>query len=273
MNEHDRRVVGILPAAGRGTRLLAHGGEKELLPVGHREVTGPGGTMRTPRRVVEYVCDSMLRAGVDAVVVVTSPAKLDRLAEHLTRVYKGLLPIAFVVLEDSPSMPHSLAAAHTWLEGSDVVLGMPDTIPHPGDSFGQLLDRHRNAAADLTLGTFFTDQPHRFGMVDTNADGDVVAHADKPKNWQGGDHTWGIAAWGPRFTDLIVQATEWGRPNGREMALGDVFDEAMRRRFAVKALPIRDGRYYDIGDYDAYVQANSELSAPDPEPGPANVAV
>lgn len=258
MHTPERPLVGVLPAAGRGSRLLAHGGEKELLPVGHRVVDGPNGPMRTPRRVIEYVCDSMIAAGVTRIVVITSPVKIDRIAEHLASVYEASADVAHVVLNDSPSMPHSIASAHAWLEGADVVMGMPDTIPMPGDSFTQLLSAYRRTDADLSLGLYRTDTPHRFGMVEIDDDERVIAHADKPTTWSG-DLTWGIAAWNPRFTELIQRVVRNHPDGARELPLGGAFDEAMVLDYDVRGHPLDGGRYHDIGDYDAYQATVAEL--------------
>ena len=90
-------------------------------------------------------------------------------------------------------------------------------------------------------------------MVGLGPDDDVVAHVDKPRvtelEWM-----WGIACWGPRFTELLhryVQNRVSLVPElERELVLGDIFDAAIAGGLRVKGLPIQDGDYVDVGTYE-----------------------
>src|SRR5690606_26607013 len=62
---------GIIPAAGRGTRIQPLAFSKELLPVGSRASAGG----ERPCAVSEYLLDRMLRAGADRICFVISPGK------------------------------------------------------------------------------------------------------------------------------------------------------------------------------------------------------
>ena len=68
-----RRIWGIVPAAGLGTRIQPLAFSKELLPVGTRS----DGRTERPRTVCEYLLDRMLWAGATRICFVISPAKTD----------------------------------------------------------------------------------------------------------------------------------------------------------------------------------------------------
>ena len=69
---------GIIPAAGRGSRIQPLAFSKELLPVGTRTE----GEQERPRAVSEYLVDRLLMAGADKLCFVISPGKSDILAYY-----------------------------------------------------------------------------------------------------------------------------------------------------------------------------------------------
>jgi glucose-1-phosphate thymidylyltransferase len=252
------RIVGLLPAAGRAQRFAPEGFEKELLPIVRTERSGEADTARAPKLVIEFVVDGMLLAGVSEFVVVTSPAKVGRLAEHLCNRYAAVANIAFLAVRDSPSMVHSLAASGPWLRDADVAMGMPDSIPLPVDSFAQLVRFHREEGGHLSLGLFRTPTPERFGMVEVGHDGRIVSHADKPVSWTGG-LMWGMAVWAPAFTEFLANTVLSPAENESELPLGSVIDRALEGGLIVKGHEVIGGAYHDVGTFKHYRQAVIEL--------------
>ena len=64
---------GIVPAAGRGSRIQPLAFSKELLPVGSRL----DGGIERPCAVSEYLVERMIRGGADKICFVISPGKSD----------------------------------------------------------------------------------------------------------------------------------------------------------------------------------------------------
>src|SRR3954471_4847425 len=69
---------GVIPAAGRGSRIQPLAFSKELLPVGER---GADGAQR-PCAVSELLMQRMVRAGADRICLVIGPGKSDILEYH-----------------------------------------------------------------------------------------------------------------------------------------------------------------------------------------------
>src|SRR3954469_13610775 len=82
---------GIVPAAGRGSRIQPLAFSKELLPVGSRT---HGGVER-PCAISEYLLERMIAGGVDRLCFVISPGKSDIL-EYFGNRFADV-PIAYVV--------------------------------------------------------------------------------------------------------------------------------------------------------------------------------
>src|SRR5487761_717700 len=88
-------MLGIVPAAGRGSRLQPLGCSKELLPVGLHLRDG----RLKPRAVSEYLLERMLLAGADRIAVVLSPEKTDILRYYAESGYGQSL---FYILQPQP---------------------------------------------------------------------------------------------------------------------------------------------------------------------------
>ena len=82
---------GIVPAAGRGSRLQPLAFSKELLPVGSRKEAG----IERPCAVSEYLVERMILGGADKICFVISPGKSD-IMEYFGASF-GSRPIVYVV--------------------------------------------------------------------------------------------------------------------------------------------------------------------------------
>ena len=87
---------GIIPAAGRGSRIQPLAFSKELLPVGSRIENGS----ERPCAVSEFLTERMVRGGADKLCFVISPGKSDIL-EYFGSCYYDAA-ISYVV-QDAPS--------------------------------------------------------------------------------------------------------------------------------------------------------------------------
>src|SRR4051812_5478655 len=82
---------GIVPAAGRGSRIQPLAFSKELLPVGSRM----DGGIERPCAVSEYLVDRMVLGGADKICFVIAPGKSD-IMEYFGASY-GPASIAYTV--------------------------------------------------------------------------------------------------------------------------------------------------------------------------------
>src|ERR1043165_8257940 len=87
---------GIVPAAGRGSRIQPLAFSKELLPVGSRVLHDT----RRPCAVSEYLLERMIRGGADKICFVIGAGKSDIL-EYFGARY-GSAELAYVVHQDPP---------------------------------------------------------------------------------------------------------------------------------------------------------------------------
>ncbi len=238
-------IVGLIPAAGQGSRLAPFPCPKELFPIGYQDYKVKDKIERRPKVISQYLFEELVMAGAEKVFIILGEGKQDimhyygdgrRFGAHVSYLYQ----------EELLGMPFALDLAYPWLNGATVVFGMPDTIIEPKDAFVKLLDYHDGVEADLTLGLFATDTPWKFGMVGFDEQHHVTYNIDKPAQTDL-EYMWGICCWGPRFTEMMHQFLLDIPVDDREIVLSEVFDEALRQNLNVRAFCFDDGRYIDIG--------------------------
>jgi glucose-1-phosphate thymidylyltransferase len=244
-----------VPAAGEARRLPSALHPKELLGVGDtRDATG-----RRPKAVSEYLFDALSVAGVAHVCVIVAAEK-QQVAEFFGGGERHGVSITYVCQSAPTGMADAVDAAYRWIRNADVVVGMPDTVFRPLDAVLELRRLFEREGADLALGVFPTDEPNRLGPVLLESTGRVVEVFDKPPVCTV-RNTWGIACWGPRFTELLHDDLA-DRPRGgvsAERPLGAVFQMAVERGFNVQALSFAAGMYIDVGTLDGLIAARSAV--------------
>src|SRR4051812_30090477 len=128
-------MLGIIPAAGRGSRIQPLGFSKELLPVGSRV----GALGERPIAVSEYLLERMVAGGADKLCFVIGPGKSDIL-EYFAA---GLGEAASIyVVQPSPAglCDAVFRAAALVRDDEPVLVGLPDTVWFPVDGFAELPD-------------------------------------------------------------------------------------------------------------------------------------
>lgn len=237
-------LVGLVPAAGRGTRLGRLPFCKELYPLGYRAAAdSPTGSKAIA--VSQDLLERMALAGVARAFIVLGPGK-SAIMDYFGDGKEVGMELAYLMQDVPRGMPFALDLARPWLSAETVVFGMPDTIVRPKASFVHLLAAHETASADVTLGVFPTAEPHRFGMVALDAHDRVVASIDKPRETQL-RYMWGIACWGPAFTALMGEHLRGLADAPSEVVLSSVFQRAIDAGLHVRAVQFEDGEYVDIG--------------------------
>jgi dTDP-glucose pyrophosphorylase len=167
---------GIVPAAGRGSRIQPLAFSKELLPVGSRIDQG----RERPCAVSEYLLDRMVLAGADKICFVISPAKSDILG-YFGHAY-GEAAITYAVQPQPAGLCDAVFRAHFLMHPDEpVVIGLPDTIWFPDNALAALPDDI------LSFLLFPVDQPQFFDAVVLNAEGRVeeiqVKRRDASSHW------------------------------------------------------------------------------------------
>jgi dTDP-glucose pyrophosphorylase len=237
-------LIGLLPMAGRGSRLWPYRYPKELFPVALVPAADQAGV--NPWPVCQFAIDAIRRAGADRCVAVVSDEKYEVL-RVLGDGSEAGLPLCYVHQRDALGLPHVVRCARPWLGGADVLLALPDTVVLPGDALARLHQARLRDGMDLMLGVLPTPESGRLGPVELDARGGVVRILDKPGDNRFGN-TWAILSWSSVFTEFCCRWEEARARQGRaEAALGHAMEAARADGMRVGAVAFAEGMFADIG--------------------------
>ena len=179
----SRRLIGLLPAAGRATRLAPLPCSKELLPVGYRR-SGVDGAIR-PKVASHYLLEKMHAAGAREVYIIVRPGKWD-IPEYYADGASFGMDIAYLVANEPLGPPFTLDHAYPFARDATVLFGFPDILFEPNDAFATGLARLDETGADMVVGAYPPHPDEAFDVVEADADGRVRLLAVKE---QVGDRT------------------------------------------------------------------------------------
>jgi dTDP-glucose pyrophosphorylase len=233
-------VLGVIPAAGDGTRVQPRAFCKELLPVGVRMEEG----VEHPRAVSEYLVERLILAGADRLCFVISPHKSD-----ILRYYGGELdgvPVCYAVQPAPAGFCDAVFRALPFARpGETLAVGLPDTIWFPRDALRALPD-------DLLAFLLFpVPAPQLFEAVVTGPAGEVldvqVKTAQPTSSW-----VWGAF----KAPLLVLQDLErlWHRRDRRDQCIGTLVNQYLAG--GGHAVAVHAGvSYVDVGTLHGYREA------------------
>jgi glucose-1-phosphate thymidylyltransferase len=260
---HD--IIGVVPAAGTGSRLGRLPCSKELLPVLlQNNHTGK----QMPGKVVSHcLLERMQRAKVSKVFVILRKGKWDIPAYFGDGKNLGI-SLAYLMMDLPFGVPYTVDQAFPFVKDSLVVFGFPDILFEPVDAFEQLLGRQNDSGSDIVLGIYQADQPHHMDMVDIDNHGCVKRIDVKPASTNL-HYTWIIAAWTPVFTSFMHDYVTEQKAKldkdypsqscmkDKELHLGHVIDSAIHNGIQIGAVIFSKDMYLDIGNPKNFQKALS----------------
>lgn len=238
-------MLGIVPAAGRGSRIQPLGFSKELLPVGSRVE----GVVERPCAVSEYLVQRMIKGGADKICFVIGPGKSDILEYYAGG--HGETSAVFVVQPEPSGLCDAIFRAAPLVNDDEpVLIGLPDTVWYPADGFCALPD-HK-----LSFLLFPVDHPEFFDAVVVDENDNVreiqVKQLDAASNW-----IWGAFKMPGRVLHELKAL--WRARDGRDEYIGTLVNAWLAQ--GGEALGIKAGTaYVDVGTFNGYREAISLLS-------------
>jgi glucose-1-phosphate thymidylyltransferase len=240
-----QEIVGLVPAAGRANRISPLPLSKELYPIGFRG-TESDRTLR-PKVVCHYLLEKMRLAGITRAYVVLKKGKWDIL-NYLGDGSLVDMSLAYLMMGLPHGVPYTLDQAYPYIRDEQVAFGFPDILFQPDEAFFKLIGYQTNSHADVVLGLFPTDQPHKVDIVDFDQNGIVRQIIIRPPQSRL-RYTWGIAAWRPVFTQFIHEYLVKRNASSEEpeLFMGQIFHAAVQHGLRIEGVAVSSEPYIDIG--------------------------
>lgn len=276
------KSLAMILAGGAGTRLdpLTRERAKPAVPFGGRY------------RIIDFCLSNFVNSGVFKLKVLTQ-YKSDSLNNHLSRAWR----MTAFLGQYCESVPAQMRTGGDWYRGSADAIWqnlnlITDESPDLVYVFGadhvyqmdmrQMESYHLAKRADCTVAAIPVpiEEAHDFGIIDVGPDGEVRNFLEKPKNPppMPGDPTRCLASMGNYLftTDALVRAvSEDAKNDASAHDFGKSIISEMYKHsrvfvydFAKNEVPgqgVRERGYWrDVGNIDAYFQANMDLVAVEP---------
>jgi glucose-1-phosphate thymidylyltransferase len=228
----------IIPLAGKGTRLRPH---THITPKPMLKVAG--------KPVMDYVMDDVQRLGtVDQVVYITGHLK-ERVEEHARTKYS--IPGVFIEQKVQDGTAGAVALARQYVD-APVLIIFVDTI------FDADLSVISTTDADGIIWTEEVEDYQRFGVVVTDADGNMTKIVEKPS--EPISKRANIGLYYIRNWKLLYEGIDHvlSQPKNKgEYFLTDAFQYMIERGAKIKVLDVAG--WYDAGKIDTLLQTNRAM--------------
>lgn len=276
MTEKAMRITkAVVPAAGRGTRLLpaTRSQPKEMLPIGRKPT-------------IQHVVEELAAAGLREVLVISGQGKR-AIEDHLDRdvLAKGEAREKWMGLhffharQSSPrGLADAISIAEPFVAAQPFVVALGDSVILSKD--GQaLLERMmaahtaRRPAATIAVETVPREAVSRYGIVAPKEPvGEAFAISDIIEKPSPEEAPSNLSAAGRYLLDpAVFDAIRKTKPGvGGELWLTDALRILLREGKEIVCVPLAPGEHrLDIGNFQSYFQAFVEMSFADPEYGEA----
>jgi glucose-1-phosphate adenylyltransferase len=265
------KVLAVIMAGGQGERLslLSQKRAKPAVPFAGKY------------RIIDFALSNCVNSGISNVAVLTQyrphslhdhigigkPWDLDRQqgGVHLLQPYIGRQGTEWY-----------LGTADAVYQNLDIIMEAryDYVLVLAGDhvyrmDYGPMIAFHQQRGADVTLGAVVVpiEEGHRFGILETDAEGRVNSFEEKPKDPRGTLGSMGIYVFSrDTLTRVLIEdarAAETGSPPSQHDFGRNIIPAMLARKERVYAYPFT-GYWQDVGTVQSYWEAHMELLADKP---------
>ena len=228
----------IIPLAGKGTRLRPH---THITPKPMLKIAG--------KPVIDYVMDDLRKLGnVEQVVYITGHLK-DKVEDYARKKYPW--PSAFVEQVEQRGTADAVALARPYVDQPFMIIFV-DTI------FDADFSVINSTDADGIIWTKEVEDYQRFGVVVTDADGNMTRIIEKPSTPI--SKRANIGLYYIRNWKLLYEGIDWVMkqpPNKGEYYLTDAFQYMIDKGAKIRVMDVEG--WYDAGKLDTLLETNRTI--------------
>ncbi|WP_030615927.1 glucose-1-phosphate thymidylyltransferase RfbA [Streptomyces sclerotialus] len=234
-------MKGILLAGGSGTRMYPStlATSKQLLSV-------------YDKPMIYHPLSVLMLAGIRDILVISTPTSIPSLQSLLGDGSRLGLTITYAEQQEPRGIAEALIIGADHIGNDPVALILGDNVFH-GAGFPRLLREARNDLNGCTLFGYPVSDPERYGIGETDAEGNLVSLEEKPLRPRSNDAVTGLYFYDPDAVEIARDLT----PSARgELEITDVNLAYLKQG---RARLIRLGRgftWLDAGTHDSLLAAS-----------------
>lgn len=246
-------MKGVIPAAGRGSRLFPL---TKAIPKEMAQVAG--------MPLIAHAIKCLQAGGISNIVIVTGEKK-GALIDYVNAIANYLkIKVAYV----SQEVPRGLANAigcseHIVLPEENFAVVYGDTILEPKSTMKRLIEKHEKEKAFATILLYPVKNPLRYGVVRMIENGKIIDMVEKPdkstaQKYRYGD-TWYAISGGLVLNSKIFEYIKKTKPGAKgEYQITDSIKLALKDGAPIYGV-VHKGIYLDVGTPKAILSAEKTL--------------
>ena len=235
-------MKGIVLAGGLGTRLypLNKGSSKQLLPV-------------YDKPLIYYPISVLMLAGIREILIITTPQDLNAYKRLLGDGSDFGVNFDYLVQDNPGGIAEAFILGKSFIGKHRVALILGDNIFY-GQGFTHLLKAAVNDHNGATIFAYSVNDPSRFGIVDFDAQMNILSLEEKPDNPKSNYAVTGLYL----YDNDIVDIASMIKPSSRgELEITDINNIYLNRgNLSLKILG-RGFAWLDTGTHDSLLEAGS----------------
>ncbi len=232
-------MKGIILAGGSGTRLhpITYAISKQIMPV-------------YDKPMIYYPLSTLMMAGIQEILIISTPHDLPL----FVRLFGDGSQFGLKISYAEQAVPNGLAQAFVigadFIGKDNVALVLGDNIFY-GSGLGDQLSANKNPDGGIVYAYHVSD-PERYGVVEFDADKNVVSIEEKPEKPKSNYAVPGLYF----YDNEVVSISKNLKPSTRgEYEITDVNKEYLRRGKLKVSIMDRGTAWLDTGTFDSLMQA------------------
>ncbi|MFH1978377.1 MAG: sugar phosphate nucleotidyltransferase [Candidatus Aenigmatarchaeota archaeon] len=249
----DGEIVGLIPAAGSGSRMypFARAVPKEMYPI-------------LGKAVIEHCIENLKEGGIKNIFAIVGHQK-GALMDYIGDGSFYDVKVAYIYQLERKGLGHAILQGENWINNTFLVL-LGDSFIEPKIEIRDLVDLHKKNNCTATLLVFEVDSPEGYGVVKFKdiETGEIEKMIEKPNEEEAKEYEnngkyyaiLGAYLFEPKIFEYIKQ-TPPGAKN--EIQITDAIALALKNNERVFGRVLR-GKYIDIGKWETVLKAEKEIN-------------